>query len=84
MSEMWVQSLGWEDALEEKRATHSSISRLENSVDGGAWRASPLQGTTPCRPYSRKEPDMTEHTHTPTVKLGRKGEIQIPTGLATL
>ena len=22
---MWVQSLGWEDALEECRATHSSI-----------------------------------------------------------
>ena len=23
--EMWVQSLGWEDALEEEMATHSSI-----------------------------------------------------------
>ena len=23
--ETWVQSLGWEDPLEEKRATHSSI-----------------------------------------------------------
>ena len=23
--EKWVQSLGWEDALEEKMATHSSI-----------------------------------------------------------
>ena len=22
---MWVQSLGWEDPLEEERATHSSI-----------------------------------------------------------
>jgi len=25
MQETWVQSLGWEDPLEEERATHSSI-----------------------------------------------------------
>ena len=25
MKEMWVQSLGWEDPLEEEMATHSSI-----------------------------------------------------------
>ena len=25
MQEMWVQSLGWEDSLEEGMATHSSI-----------------------------------------------------------
>ena len=25
MQEMWVQSLGWEDALEKEMATHSSI-----------------------------------------------------------
>ena len=25
MQEMWVQSLGWEEALEESMATHSSI-----------------------------------------------------------
>ena len=25
IQEMWVQSLGWEDSLEEARATHSSI-----------------------------------------------------------
>jgi len=25
MQETWVQSLGWEDALEEDTATHSSI-----------------------------------------------------------
>ena len=29
--------LGWEDPLEEKMATHSSISCLENSMDRGAW-----------------------------------------------
>jgi len=25
MQEIWVQSLGWEDPLEEEMATHSSI-----------------------------------------------------------
>ena len=30
MQETWVQSLGWEDPLEEGRATHSSILGLEN------------------------------------------------------
>ena len=33
MQETWVRSLSWEDALEEGKATHSSISRLENSMD---------------------------------------------------
>ena len=28
---MWVPSLGWEDALEEKMATHSSILAWKNS-----------------------------------------------------
>ena len=27
MQETWVQSLGWEDPLENKRVTHSSISK---------------------------------------------------------
>ena len=29
--ETWVQSLGWEDTLEEKMATHSGIHALKNS-----------------------------------------------------
>ena len=37
LSETWVQSLGWEDPLEKRTATHSSI--LENSMDRGAWQA---------------------------------------------
>jgi len=36
MQETWVQSLGWEDPLEEGMATHSC---LENPTDRGAWRA---------------------------------------------
>ena len=48
--EMWVQSLGWEDPLEEEIATHSSstplqYSCLENPMDGGAWWAA-VHGVT--------------------------------------
>ena len=39
MWEIWVQSLGWEDPLEEGTATHSSILAWRISVDRGAWRA---------------------------------------------
>ena len=31
--ETWVQSLGWEDALEKGKATHSSILAWRNSMD---------------------------------------------------
>ena len=33
MWETWVRSLGWEDPLEKKMATHSSILAWENSMD---------------------------------------------------
>ena len=36
---MWVQSLGWEDPLEEGMATHSSILACDITMDRGAWRA---------------------------------------------
>ena len=39
MWEIWVQSLGWEDPLEEGTATHSSTLAWRISVDRGAWRA---------------------------------------------
>ena len=39
MWETWVRSLGWKDPLEKEMATHSSIFRLENPMDGEAWRA---------------------------------------------
>ena len=48
----WVQSLGQEDTLEKKMATHSSIlvwkiqySCLENPMDRGAWLAT-VHGVT--------------------------------------
>ena len=37
MQKTWVQSLGWEDPLEEGRAAHSSILAWRLPVDGGAW-----------------------------------------------
>ena len=33
---MWVQSLGWDDPLEEGTATHSNILAWEISMDRGA------------------------------------------------
>ena len=39
MWETWVQSLGWEDRLEEGMATHSSVLAWRIPVDRGAWQA---------------------------------------------
>ena len=39
MWETWVQSLGWEDPLEEGIATHSSILAWRVPMDQGAWWA---------------------------------------------
>ena len=41
--EMRVQSLGWEDPLEEDMATHSSILAWRIPMDRGAWRATRVQ-----------------------------------------
>ena len=39
MWETWVQSLGWEDPLEEGMATHSCILAWRIPLDTGAWWA---------------------------------------------
>ena len=39
MQETWLQSLGWEDPLEEGMATHSSILAWRIPMDRGAWWA---------------------------------------------
>ena len=39
MWETWVQSLGWEDPLEEEMATHTSILTWRIPMDRGAWQA---------------------------------------------
>ena len=45
MWETWVQSLGWEDPLEEGMATHSSILAWRIPMDREAWWAT-VQGVT--------------------------------------
>jgi len=39
MWEIWVRSLGWEDPLEEGKATHSSALAWRIPMDRGAWWA---------------------------------------------
>ena len=39
MQETWIQSLGWEDPLEEDMATHPSILAWRSPMDRGAWWA---------------------------------------------
>ena len=52
MQKTRLHSLGQEDPLEQKMATHSSILAWENSMDRGAWWAT--------YPWRHKESDMTE------------------------
>ena len=58
VQETWVQSLGWEDPLEEEMATHSSNSCLENPMDRGAWQAT-VHGVTES---DTTEPPITAHS----------------------
>ena len=39
VQETWVQSLGWEDPLEESMAIHSSILAWRIPMDRGSWQA---------------------------------------------
>ena len=39
VQETWVRSLGWEDPLEQRMATHSSIHAWRIPMDRGAWGA---------------------------------------------
>ena len=45
MRETWVQSLGWENPLEEGMATHSSILAWRLPTDREVWQAT-LHGVT--------------------------------------
>ena len=45
IQEMWVQSLGQEDPLEEGMATHSSILAWKNPIDSRTWQAT-VHGVT--------------------------------------
>ena len=43
--EAWVQSLGWEDSLEQSIATHSSTLVYRIPMDSGTWRGT-VHGVT--------------------------------------
>ena len=45
MRETWLQSLGWEDPLEEGIAAHSSILAWRIPMDKGAWQST-VHGVT--------------------------------------
>ena len=60
--EMWVQSLGQEDALQEKMATHSSILAWKNPMDIEAWKAI-VHG------YSKVGHDLVTKQHSTVVSL---------------
>ena len=48
LREPWVQSLGWEDPLEEGMAAHSSILAWRILMNRGAWWAT-VHGVTKSR-----------------------------------
>ena len=50
----WVQTLGWEEPLEEEMATHSSIP---------AWKIPWTEETGRLHPLGRKQLDTTEQLH---------------------
>ena len=54
LGEAWVQSLGWEDPLEEGMANHASILAWRISMDRGVWWA--------IVSWDHKALDMTEHS----------------------
>ena len=71
VQETWVQSLGWEDALEEDMATHSSI--LARKIP---WIEEPggLQTMGSQRAGHDRVPEHTRTTvsHTAEIKLSTK------------
>ena len=51
MQQTWVRSLGWEDLLEKRMATHSSIL---------VWRIPWTKDLVGYSPWGHKESDLTE------------------------
>ena len=62
MRETWVQSLGWEDPLEEGLATHSNILAWRISMDRGAWWAAVL-GVTKSRDTEQLSTEQYPFVH---------------------
>ena len=69
----WIQSLGWEDLLEESMATHFNIL---------AWQI-PTRSLTGYSPWGRNESDTTERLSTQAV-INDEGKMRSETGMASL
>ena len=54
--ETQIESLEWEDSLEEEMAAHSRILALKNSMDRGAWQAT-VHG------IAKSQTQLNTHTH---------------------
>ena len=65
---MWVQSLGQEDPLEDKMATHSSIP---------AWKSHGEKNLVSYSPKGHKESDMMEHASKQPKSAGPRWEPRI-------
>ena len=65
MWETWVQSLGWEDPLEEGLATHSNILAWRISMDRGAWWATVCGVANSWTRLSNKHGTEEDSTHLP-------------------
>ena len=65
LRETWVQSLDWEDPLEEGMATHSRILAWRISMDRGAWQVI-VHGVAKSQ---TRLSDLAQHTEHQAVKL---------------
>ena len=68
---MWVQSLGWEDPLQEGMETHSSILAWRIPMDRGAWWAT-VHGVAKSRTQLRDEAQQRQRSSTATLLLPRQ------------
>ena len=73
MRKTWVQSLGWEDPLEEGMATHSSILAWRIPMDRGAWWAIQSMGSQRVRHNW-----VTKHTHGKYFRLWASWSLSRP------
>ena len=78
MWETWVQSLGWEDALEEGMANHSSILSWRNPMNREAWRATVHAVTKSWTQLS----DSAHSTHRKSRWMGKQTFLHSDDGIA--
>ena len=85
MRETWVQSLGWEDSLEEGMATHSSILawRIPWAEKPDRSQNQTLLSSTRARVHTHTPTHTHPHTHTHTHTWGQQeaaegSRLQVP------